>query len=436
MTEMTYALRLQKMIQCETVSVKGKYDDLEFSKLRSVMEELFPLIHKNAQRKTFSDDCWLYEIKGKNQAKNIVLMSHHDVAPVEGEWKHPGFSGKIEDKRIWGRGTVDTKTSLFAEFSAVEELLEEEGTLPFTVYIASSHDEEIAGDGMQKIVEYFRANSIVPNFILDEGGAVIEPPMAGITKKCSALAVHEKGRFTLELIAEADKEHAGLSANAETPVARMAAFIVRMQTKPPYIRRFTPELSAMFKALAPHMKFPMGFIFSHLGLFEGVLKKIIPKLNAQAGAMLGTTGTFQEISTDKDNGHVCNAKLFLRPLDEEDLHREIAIITEIAAEYGVNVKTAEQGNELHKPSRMEGEAWEHVTNCIAKTFPDSIVMPFILPAGTDARHFSELCPFVYRFAPLDIDNQQFKSVHGVDENIYISAIPKAVQFYKTIISEM
>lgn len=434
MTEMTYALRLQKMIQCATVSVKGSYDDTEFAKLRSVMEELFPLIHKSAERRIFSDDCWLYKISGKNQDRSIVLMSHHDVAPVKGEWKYPGFSGEIDQDRIWGRGTVDTKAPLFAEFSAVEELLKENGELPCTVYIASSHNEEIAGDGMPKLVEYFKENKIVPDFILDEGGAVIEPPMAGVTKKCAALAVHEKGRFTLELSAEADKEHAGLSANMETPAARMAAFMVRIQKKPPYIRRFTLELSTMFEALAPNMKFPMGFIFSHLWLFGGILKNIIPKLNAQAGAMLGTTGTFLEISTDKENGNACNAKLFLRPLDEKDLQREISIITAIAAEYGITVKIAEHGNELHRPASMEGRAWEHVTKCIAQSFPDCIVMPFILPAGTDARHFSELCPFVYRFAPLDIDNQQFKSVHGVDENIYIVAIPKAVQFYKAVIS--
>lgn len=36
----------------------------------------------------------------------------------------------------------------------------------------------------------------------------------------------------------------------------------------------------MFEAMAPHMKFPMGFVFSHLGMFERLLIKLIPKLNA------------------------------------------------------------------------------------------------------------------------------------------------------------
>ena len=74
---------------------------------------------------TFSDDCWMYCVPGKDDSRNIMLMSHHDVVAVDGEWKYDGFSGEIAEGKIWGRGTVDTKTPLFAEFSALEELLSE-----------------------------------------------------------------------------------------------------------------------------------------------------------------------------------------------------------------------------------------------------------------------------------------------------------------------
>lgn len=113
------------MIQCRTVSVKDSYDDTEFQKLRHVMAELFPTVHKTAEKMTFSDDCWIYKIKGKDESRNIMLMSHHDVVDATGEWQYDGFSGEIADGKIWGRGTVDTKTPLFAEFSALEELLNE-----------------------------------------------------------------------------------------------------------------------------------------------------------------------------------------------------------------------------------------------------------------------------------------------------------------------
>ena len=148
--EMDYANRLQKMIQCKTVSVRDSYDDTEFAKLRSVMEELFPLVHKHAMKMTFSDDCWMYCVPGEDTSRNIMLMSHHDVVAVDGEWKYDGFSGEIAEGKVWGRGTVDTKTPLLAEFSALEELLKEGFKPTCNVYIGSSHNEEIAGDGVPK----------------------------------------------------------------------------------------------------------------------------------------------------------------------------------------------------------------------------------------------------------------------------------------------
>lgn len=48
-------------------------------------------------------------------AKRLQKMIQCKV-DVEGEWKYDGFSGQIAEGKIWGRGTVDTKTPLFAEF--------------------------------------------------------------------------------------------------------------------------------------------------------------------------------------------------------------------------------------------------------------------------------------------------------------------------------
>ena len=37
------------------------------------------------------------------------------------------------------------------------------------------------------------------------------------------------------------------------------------------------------------------------------------------------------------------------------------------------------------------------------------------------------------FAPIDIDGQQYASVHGENENIGIDKLPLAVDFYKALI---
>ena len=169
MDAMAYAVRLQKMIACRTVSKKDSFEPAEFHKLRQVVEELFPLVHQKMERMIFGDDCWIYRLPGADQNRNIMLMSHHDVVDVTEPWDYDPY-GEICDGKLWGRGTVDTKTPLFAIFSALEELLEEGFQPPCNVYIGSSHNEEQAGDGIPKARDYFKTNGITFEVVLDEGG--------------------------------------------------------------------------------------------------------------------------------------------------------------------------------------------------------------------------------------------------------------------------
>lgn len=430
-----YAERLSRMIQCRTVSVKDSYDDTEFGKLRKVLEELFPLVTEKTEKMTFGDDCWIYKLKGKDETRNMMVMSHHDVV-AEGDkalWKHEPFGGEIIDGDIWGRGTVDTKTPLFAEFSALEELLAEGYVPPCNLYIGSSHNEELGGDGIPLALKYFEEQGITFELILDEGGAIIDAPMAGINCRCAMLAVHEKGRYTLECRASEGDSHTGLTANTETPVVRMSRFITEMNTKNVFIRRIYPEVKAMLEALAPYASFPMRLIFSNLWLFAPVLKVVIPKLNAQAGSMVGTACSFSSIKGGKfneDNNKECFASCFMRCVDIEDQKQDIEAMKKVAAKYGVEIKEAESGNEYHQPADFTRPQFDYVKQCIGEIFPQVGAVPFILPAGTDARHFSDICRCVVRFAPIDINNQQYASVHSPNENISVKAVGNAVAFYK------
>lgn len=422
-----YAEKLGEMIRCKTVSAKDKFDDEEFKKLRDTMEKLFPTVHKTAEKMTFSDDCWIYKIKGKDENRNIMLMSHHDVVEAVGEWKYPGFCGEIHDGALWGRGTVDTKTPLFAEFEALEELLKEGFVPECNVYIGSSHNEEIAGDGIPKALKYFEENNITFETVLDEGGAIIDPPLAGMKSKCAMLAVHEKGRHEITCTAEEGNFHAGLTANTNTPVARMSAFISEINSKNIFISRLYPEVKAMFTDLCPYTPIVMRVIFSNLWCFSGILKTLMPKFNPQAGAMVGTTCAFNEIE-GSNKAKKCTSKAMLRCVNDKDLEKDIENIKKIADKY--NIKVEVTSAEYHKPADMSKEAFSYTKKCIAEIFPDVVPASYILPAGTDARHLSDICPCVVRFAPIQMNSQQFASVHSENENISLEAIGNAVVFYK------
>lgn len=420
-----YAARLGEMIRCKTVSVRGSYDDTEFAKLRNTVEKLFPLIHKKAEKLTFGDDCWVYKIKGKDASRNIMLMSHHDVVAAKGEWKHPEFCGEVFENEIWGRGTVDTKTSLFAMMQALEELLAEDFEPETNLWLGSSHNEEILGDGFPLAVEYFKKEGIEFEAVLDEGGGIIDPPLGGTKPKCAMIAVHEKGRRTLICTATHGKVK---YRSANTCVSVMANFIKEVNSSRIFRRKLYPEVRAMFDHIGPHMPFALSVVFANLWLFAPVVKAIMPKINPMAGGMLGTTCYFTEISgnnTDK----ICTAKAYFRPMDVDDFEVELKKFRKIAAKYGIEVKDGPE-NEVYRPADISHRHFAYTRECIAEVFPHTVSGAYLLTAGTDARHMTAVSPCALRFAPIEITPQQFNSVHNENENIAVKSVANAVAFYK------
>ena len=94
--------KLSQMIQCDTTSFEGQHEPERWAAFHQVLRELFPLVHEKLEV-TDVDGNLLYYWQGKSREKPILLMSHQDVVPAGGEWKHPPFSGDIADGKVWGR---------------------------------------------------------------------------------------------------------------------------------------------------------------------------------------------------------------------------------------------------------------------------------------------------------------------------------------------
>ena len=423
-----YGRTFSRMLQPATVSVKDQHDDTEFAKLRKVVEEDFPLLHQKAERQILAEDCWMYKIHGNDPSRNILMMSHHDVVPAEDDWTMPAFKGIIKDGKVYGRGAADTKGSLCAILFGMEEMLKAGITPPVNVYIVSSHNEELGGNGMAATLEYCQKNGITFEVILDEGGAIVEPPLPGMNcEMCAMVAVHEKGRLKLKCTARNESSHVSLTAFKGNPVERMAQFIQEITKGDVFLRRMNPQTQAMFTTLAPYCKVPMNLLFSNLWLFGGILLKVLPKMNATAGGMVGTTCNFQTIE-GSTNDKVCTASVMLRNINEEDLKIDYASFKAIADKYGITLQTERE--EYYAPADMDSKAYAYTLECLKKIFPRYPAAPYILPAGTDAWRLTPVCNCVLRFAPTRMSKQQLGSIHSADENLDIAAIAEAAAFYQ------
>src|SRR5581483_6185217 len=89
------------------------------------------------------------------------------------------------------------------------------------------------------------------------------------------------------------------------------------------------------------------------------------------------------------------------------------------------------GIEIEEISRQA--AWEEpfetplvdaITAAIVAEDPDALVAPYLMSAGTDAKHFRKLGISTYGFAPLRLpDDLDFTALfHGVDERVPVDAL--------------
>lgn len=436
-TNREYVEKLSKMINCKTVWTRDGANQAEFERFYDTLDELFPNIKAKAKKLVFGGGCFVYVIEGKNATKNIMLMSHHDVVEAGEGWESDAFNATEKDGYLYGRGTIDTKTPLFAELQAAEELLDEcydfDG---INLYIGSSNNEEVSGDGMVLATQYFKDNGIRFDVVLDEGGAITEGQIPGVQCKSAVVAVHEKSRHYYKCTVSSDQlGHGGFGKAAESAAVNISKFISEVSSAKIYKAKFSPEVKATFTRHVPYMSFPMNFLFGNIGIFSPIIKKIMMGIPA-ASAMLATSVSFPTAfagNPDEPNfrAKTAEARMFLRCVREDDLYEGLEKIKKIAEKYGVEIEEIER--DYCQPTDLNGEAFKSVEALLNKNFPDVAVAPFLLTAGTDARRLTDVADNILRFAPIDLNRAQFATIHNANEHIAIKNIGECVVFYKDFV---
>ncbi len=435
-----YVNTLKKMVDCKTVFTDNFENQSEFDKFYKVIEESFPNLYAKAERLTFGSGCFVYVIKGKNAKKNIMLMSHHDVVDGDDKWETNPFDAVEKDGALFGRGTIDTKTPLFAELQACEELLGEGYEFDgINLYIGSSNNEEVSGDGMVLATKYFKENGIHFETVLDEGGAITTGMIPTVKAKSAMVAVHEKSRHVYKCkTKQITKGHGGLNPSDDSAVLRLCSFISDVGNGKIYKAKFQPEVRATFETHAQYMAFPLSFLFNHLSVFAPVIKKVMQKI-PQAKAMLSTSITFTTVFAGEKDTPQFKAKeaettMFLRCVREDDLLNGLEKIKKIAEKYEVEIEEVER--DYCKPSSFTSKPYKILEEVMNENFPDVIVAPYLLTAGTDARRFTDVADCILRFAPIDLDKKQFDTIHSANEHIYTENVGQCVCFYKDFIKKI
>ena len=431
-----YGKKLSRLVQKETISSRFEPDRTKFLEFHEILEEMFPNIHKTCEKHVFNGSL-LFKWSGRGNHEPILFMSHHDVVEANGTWEHAPFSGDIdEEDRVWGRGTVDTKASLFCLLMAAEELIASGYEPECDVYLASSCTEEWSGEGAPSTVQYLKEHGIRLGLVLDEGGMILEEPMDSVKGTYGMVGVLEKGYGDLKFTARSSGGHAS-APKKNTPLVRLGKFMTEVEKQYPFRHKFNDTVAEMFTRMAPNMDFGMKVIFTNLWLFKPLLTKLLPAINSAAGAMIRTTVAFT-MAKGADGLNVLPQEAYvtanMRFSPHQDAKESIAIISALAKKFDLETEVICSENSCPVVD-YKGQAFQRLEEVAAEIYPGVGICPYVMTGGTDARHYKEISDCCLRFAPLYINSQQYASIHGLNENIYQGTLPMGVDFYKKLIQK-
>lgn len=191
------------------------------------------------------------------------------------------------DGKIWGRGTLDDKIGVIGILQAVDFLLMEGFQPKRDLYFMFGFDEEIGGDeGASAIVDTLKDRGITFDYVLDEGGAIVENMVPGVDQPVGVVGISEKGSATAKLTIEGSGGHSSRPKD-HTNIGRISSAIAKLEDT-----QFHGDLRGpgedLFEYVAPEMSFGMKYVFANKVIFEPVIEKILLGQPASA-ALIRTT---------------------------------------------------------------------------------------------------------------------------------------------------
>lgn len=435
------AIRLTKALQIPTVSFdeQSQINHQPFLDFHQFLVANYPLVHQHMKRTIINQFSLVYSWSGSESTLDpILLLGHMDVVPADtsntSDWKYDPFGGVRSEGCIWGRGALDDKGSVLAQFEALEMLMQEGFAPRRSVYFAIGHDEEIGGQaGAQMIAETFKAQQLRFFLVLDEGSVVTSDSISDIGCPVALIGVTEKGFANYHLKISGPGGHSAIPPQNNV-INQLSEAIAKIGNSP-MRGRFEGVSATMFRVLSPHMSLFKRIVFANLWIFKGVVKRTLLK-NEITAALLKTTQVVTLIhGGQKENiipREVCaNVNCRIHPYDS--LAAVKKHLTAVVNNPDVEIDLIGHYSEPSQVSPIGNEPYLLLQKTILQIFPQSIVAPTVVLGATDSRYYDSLSRSVLRFLPLVLAKNDFKMFHGTDERVAEVAHQQAIMFYYQLI---
>lgn len=374
---------------------------------------------------------------------NIIFLNHIDVVKAydSTEWVYQPYKGIIADNKIWGRGSIDNKGQAIIQLFAIEKFIKQaaEQSLPYNITLLSVSGEETGGFTGSAIVSQGFKEHFSPVVVIGEGGSGIEDvKLLPAGKTFFGISVAEKGSVWIKLSCTVNTYgHSAVSGN-DYAIKRLVKGLYKLSKKKQPIQLSTPSRQ-MFKQIGQYTGGVKGFVIKHIGspVFRPILKHQIHR-NPELESVFCNKIT---ISNLKENHSATNqilqetvAILDCRYLPNSHPDEILAAVKKSIRDPNIQVNIERQGTVQYytTPEYFYNE----LEKAIVQVFPNSQVVPILLPAGNDNSYFRKSgCP-VYGLYPMIVSSKQLLSIHNSNEYLDLEDIDNGIKVFESFLQSV
>ncbi len=372
-------------------------------------------------------------LKGNGSKKPLLIMGHSDTVKIDAsKWTFPPFSATSSGGYVYGRGTLDDKSNLFAALMTTILLKRSGARLDRDVIFVSESGEEGGAPGVG--IGYLVSDhypEIEAEACLAEGGGVIR---RGGVARFATVQTMEKRPSGAQLVAKGPSGHgsrptqSNAIAHLSQAVAKVAFWDPPMRlndTTRTYFEKLAqvsdPEDAARFRDLLDPAK-------------SAAVRQYLATNEPATYSMLHTSispdmiqGGFQRNVIPSE----ATATLDIRALPDEDMPAFYEKMRQLINDPAVEIVPSALGN---RPSNPPGSITSDIYKAIEAAFKQTYNVATLPLMGTGATDMAQLRPRgvqCYGIGAARDDEDVLKGfgAHSDQERMPEDSVAKHLQFY-------
>jgi acetylornithine deacetylase/succinyl-diaminopimelate desuccinylase-like protein len=383
-------------------------------------------------------------LRGTGRARPILLLSHLDTVPCEPEkWRHDPWGGVVADGCVWGRGAIDSKLTTATQLAALNALTRSGRRPARDVVLAATASEEMGGpaNGAAYLAECHREMIEAEVTLSEHGGFAVE--IGGRTYFTVQTA--EKGGCGVDLVAGGTPGHASVP-HADNPIHKLARALERLAHGPMPVRptatvrafveraaadqaaRGAEEVAAMLRELLDTRTAPAAL--ARLPVDEGLRRTIDATLRNTAAPTILAAGTKRNVIPSE-----ATVQLSGRPLPGVD---RATFLAELRTAVGPEVELIAHDFTPALEHQLDPAFEAAALRALRRHDPAAVVVPFMMPLGTDAKRLTGLDTTIYGFVPmLPEPGLDYMSLcHGHDERTTVRSVDFGARVLADLVADL